>query len=185
MTGRRQIPPRKAMRYWWVLEDRILEKPVDHPSPRELAGLVERALRAGGAPEKVWIYIGRRLRDEIHLGDGGRPKDTLSEQWRKEYRRQIHCRDIEQRRRRYALVRLTKPRSKKVRSRHAPPRLAQTIVLRGSPTEFGHWARAKGGTWKLRSPLDYAFRRVALDSGIEEQELRRWWKGREKHSTLP
>lgn len=178
MTGVGRVPDQKDMRHWFVLQDRIERG--DHPSPRELASLVEKALKARTVPDAVWKYVGQRLRDEIHLGDGGRSKMGPAESRRKRYQRRLLCRMIERRRDRYAQIRLSKPRSKKVRPRQVPPDHPLTVVLRGSPTEFGHWRKTKSGTWRLRAPLQYAIRRVALDSDISEHRLRRWWKDRKK-----
>ena len=55
----------------------------DHPTRNELAARVERALADGGAPETVWKYVGRRIRDEEHLGPGGRPTTNPDERWAK------------------------------------------------------------------------------------------------------
>ena len=46
-----------------------------HPTGPELAVLVEEALKRQGVPDMVWQYVGKRIRDEVHRGDGGRPPD--------------------------------------------------------------------------------------------------------------
>lgn len=61
----------------------------DHPTAKELAARVERALADGGAPEKVWKYVGRRIRDEVNLGHGGRPVADAYERWAKRLNLQL------------------------------------------------------------------------------------------------
>ncbi len=61
----------------------------DHPTPKELAARVERALEEGGAPEAVWKYVGRRIRDEENLGHGGRPVADAYERWAKRLNLQL------------------------------------------------------------------------------------------------
>ncbi len=56
----------------------------DHPTRNELAARVERALADGGAPETVWKYVGRRIRHEEHLGQGGHPTTNPDERWVKQ-----------------------------------------------------------------------------------------------------
>ena len=61
----------------------------DHPTSKELAARVERALADGGAPETVWKYVGRRIRDEENLGPGGRPTTNPDERWVKRLNLQL------------------------------------------------------------------------------------------------
>ena len=51
-----------------------------HPTRPEVAGLVEKALKRQGVPDKAWRYVGERIRDEVPGGDGGRPADRMT-QW--------------------------------------------------------------------------------------------------------
>ncbi len=48
-----------------------------HPTGPELAVLVEGALQRQGVPDMAWQYVGERIRDEVHRGDGGRPPDPM------------------------------------------------------------------------------------------------------------
>ena len=48
-----------------------------HPTGPELAALVEEALERQGVPDMVWQYVGERIRDEVHRGDGGRPPNPM------------------------------------------------------------------------------------------------------------
>ena len=60
-----------AHRPWQHLLWRIEQR--DHPTPAELAEIVSRALEKHGAPEEARDYLARRIRNEVPLGDGGRP----------------------------------------------------------------------------------------------------------------
>ena len=63
---------------WSVLIRRIKAiKERGHPTGPELAVLVEEALKRQGVPDMVWQYVGARIRDEVHRGDGGRPPCAL------------------------------------------------------------------------------------------------------------
>ena len=48
-----------------------------HPTGPELAALVEEALERQGVPDMAWKYVGERIRDEVHRGDGGRPPNPM------------------------------------------------------------------------------------------------------------
>ena len=101
------------------------------------------------------------------------------------YQRTINCKHIARRRERYKQVRLPKPRSKKVRPRDPAPSDPPTTVLRGSSVKYGDWRGTKQKDWRLRRPLQYAILRVALDSGIQEARLRKWWKERNRPPAGP
>lgn len=68
---------------WGQLLHRIRPLSIDdhgHPTSAELSALLKDAMKEAGAPSEVVSYVGARLRNEIHLGDGGRPADPL-ERW--------------------------------------------------------------------------------------------------------
>lgn len=70
---------------WAELAHRIQEE--DHPTDRELATTLERALRAAGAPESVSAYVASRVRGES-MERSGRPVDPWRG-WARVLRRHI------------------------------------------------------------------------------------------------
>ena len=163
--GRRD--PTGSLAAWREILDRV--KTCDHPALGEFAYLVERH----GVPEIAREYVGKRIRDEINLGAGGPPKKNSVVRWNEYLFRQRLVEHVNRRQERYARVRLARPRS---------GRGVASGLLQGSPNPReprGDWTPTKDGRWKIRSPLDYALRRVAdSNDGVTVDTVRRWRKER-------
>ena len=65
-----------------------------HLTRPELATLAEEAMKEQGAPARVWRYVGKRIRDEVHGGDGGRPADPYK-RWAAALNLEIELRPLE------------------------------------------------------------------------------------------
>lgn len=166
--------------------DRILDR-IDqgnHPPADELAHLVEHF----GVPLRGQAYVAERLRNKVHLGDGGRPADnalTLLEKYIELQRLQAA---VSRRQQRYESVRLDKPRSLDVLPPGHPPsqhtnshpslRLMSTCeecarvrILSAAKGIASGWQRTTNQGFKIKQPKQLAIRRVAVREGIEAKQL--------------
>ena len=153
----------------------------DHLTAQQLAALVEYC----GVPAAARKYVSERIRGNVRLG--GRPaksSNTLVQEW-------LHndelIKRLERRSERYARVRLNKPTHRDFRSRGTGPKCAQhelalmrhcpkcgvIRVLTDERKSPDGWTPTKDGKWKIKHPLQYALRRVALDEGVVPSVLGR------------
>ncbi len=69
MADINELIAQRPISEWQQVLERVENK--DHPTRLELAALVERY----GVSDDAREYVAARIRDDLHLGDGGRPRD--------------------------------------------------------------------------------------------------------------
>lgn len=171
---------------WDRLLYRVAEK--DHPTADELAAAVE---HYGVPTEAACKYVARRLRDEVHLGDGGAPPANARELLWKFVDTQRLQDLVERYRKRYETVRVAKVRaldvtlpdrlhppqhgcSKKLRFMEACPDCGRIrVLLPVTGVASQGWMSTKDGRFRIRAPKALAVQRVAVQEDIPHTALKR------------